>query len=388
MLAAIAHGIFLFAFPLLAILLTRRYRAFEIVGTVVMSYIGGILYAALLGVGNQAWLSPGTAKTVSEAVIPISIPLLVFSTDFHAWLRYARTTAISFGLATLSVAVAACVAFLVLGKMIPDAHKVSGMLVGVYTGGTPNLAAIGLALDVSQHSYLLINAADVLLGGLYFLFLLTAAKPLLGRLLPAFEGDRGMEQPRAEASNALHFEWHTVRGMLLGLGLAVLVVGLSAAISLGYTRLVDGVAKISVPIVMLGITAPAVALSFLRPVRLLPGTYPLGEYLILVFCVAIGTQVDATQLFTQGLDYLGYSSFVMLGAILLHFGLAAVFRIDRDTTIITSTAAIYGPAFVGPIADHLKNKTILLSGLTAGLVGYAIGNYVGIGVATLLAGLG
>ena len=59
-------------------------------------------------------------------------------------------------------------------------------------------------------------------------------------------------------------------------------------------------------------------------------------------------------------------------------------RIDRDTVLITSTASIFGPAFVGQIAQVLGNRHIVFGGMATGLVGYAIGNYLGIGVAYLV----
>ena len=52
--------------------------------------------------------------------------------------------------------------------------------------------------------------------------------------------------------------------------------------------------------------------------------------------------------------------------------------------IITSTAAIYGPAFIGPVANAIKNRDMIVPGITMGLLGYAIGNYIGIGIAMLL----
>ncbi len=67
--------------------------------------------------------------------------------------------------------------------------------------------------------------------------------------------------------------------------------------------------------------------------------------------------------------------------------LAMVFRIDTDTTIITSTAGIYGPAFIIPVAEGIKNREVVVSGLTCGLAGYAIGNYLGFAVAWLLRAL-
>ena len=61
-----------------------------------------------------------------------------------------------------------------------------------------------------------------------------------------------------------------------------------------------------------------------------------------------------------------------------------IFRIDRDTVIIASTAAIFGPAFIGPVANAIGNRDIIAMGIALGLIGYAIGNYFGLGLAYLL----
>jgi len=45
---------------------------------------------------------------------------------------------------------------------------------------------------------------------------------------------------------------------------------------------------------------------------------------------------------------------------------------------------VFGPAFVPTVATALKNRAIIVSGLTTGVVGYAIGNYAGIALAYLL----
>jgi uncharacterized membrane protein len=49
-------------------------------------------------------------------------------------------------------------------------------------------------------------------------------------------------------------------------------------------------------------------------------------------------------------------------------------------------AGIYGPAFVGPMAVALNNKSLIISGLTTGIVGYALGNYLGLSFYYLLSG--
>jgi uncharacterized membrane protein len=69
---------------------------------------------------------------------------------------------------------------------------------------------------------------------------------------------------------------------------------------------------------------------------------------------------------------------------LIHVGLSRLFKVDADTTIIAITALTYSPPFVPAVAGALKNKEIIISGLTIGILGYAFGTYMGIFIATIL----
>ena len=106
---------------------------------------------------------------------------------------------------------------------------------------------------------------------------------------------------------------------------------------------------------------------------------------MLAFCVALGLLIRAESLLRmESLAVFAYIAAVMFGAILLHFFLAYVFRLDRDTVLITSTAAVFGPPFVAPVVEAIGNRAVLISGLTSGLVGFAVGNFLGISFAELL----
>ncbi len=61
-----------------------------------------------------------------------------------------------------------------------------------------------------------------------------------------------------------------------------------------------------------------------------------------------------------------------------------IFKIDADTTLISSVALINSPLFVPMVAQAMKNKSVIISGITIGIVGYAIGNYLGVIVAGAL----
>ena len=52
-------------------------------------------------------------------------------------------------------------------------------------------------------------------------------------------------------------------------------------------------------------------------------------------------------------------------------------KVDADSMVISSVAFINSPPFVPMISAAMRNKNTLVTGLSAGLIGYAVGNYLG-----------
>ncbi|NLZ44620.1 MAG: DUF819 family protein [Clostridia bacterium] len=370
--------IFLLVAPYLILRLTKISKKTSLLSPILLCYLAGII------IGNLSFIpvDKDLAMTLCELAVPLAIPLILFSTDLKKWLHLAKKTSISFLLVIISVIASSFLGAAIFSPYTEEFWQLSGMLVGVYTGGTPNLMAIGMGLNVAEETLVLINTADVITGGLYFLFLISGAKWLWGKFLPPFQKEEEAVQAEAQAAAAgekpAPARFFALASLFL---LSVVIVGISAGISFLVTR------KLETSIVMLIITTLGIAASFNRKIRNTQGTYEAGQYLILVFSLAIGVNVDIAKLFSSSSIVFLYTVFVLTMAILLHLLLAMVFRIDTDTTIITSTAGIYGPAFIIPVAEGIKNREVVVSGLTCGLAGYAIGNYLGFAVAWLLRAL-
>jgi len=113
-------------------------------------------------------------------------------------------------------------------------------------------------------------------------------------------------------------------------------------------------------------------------VRKIEMSYPLGQYIILIFCITIATTVDFSELLKASGNIIVYTILVIFGSTLLHIIICRPIGIDRDTQIITATAGIFSPVFVPVVASSLKNREVIVGGLAAGIIGYAIGNYLGI----------
>jgi uncharacterized membrane protein len=328
------------------------------------------------------------AGLVQTATVVLAIPLLLLGTDLRAWSTLARPALLSYALAIVSVIVVTVVAAprFDLGA---TTDEVAGMTVGVYSGGTANMAAIGTALDVPEATFVALNAADLFVGAVYLLVLLTVAQRLLARFLPAPPRVGANDDP--EVSGAVDPFQVVPRArevgtsLLLALGVVVVVAGLAF---IALTGVVEGEPVVDsdafATAVILGATTLALALSFVRRVREQPGTYATGQYLFLVFAVAIGTLANLRDLAASFTSVVPYVLLVVVAAVSLHVLLARLVRIDHDTVIITSTAAVFGPPFVGPVAAALRNPDVVPSGMTTGVLGLAIGNYAGLAVAALL----
>ena len=137
-------------------------------------------------------------------------------------------------------------------------------------------------------------------------------------------------------------------------------------------------------VAILAITTAAIGFSFIPRVRALRGTFEAGNYILLVFCVTIGTIANFAEVLRSSGWIIAYVAVVIFTSLFLHVTLCRLTGIDRDTTVITSTAALFGPAFIGPVSVRLGNRAVFVSGLMSGLVGYAVGNYLGLFVAWML----
>ncbi|GAF94977.1 unnamed protein product, partial [marine sediment metagenome] len=172
--------LFVLLFPSITIYAARRYKLFKLISPVVLCYLTGLLIANLSFIPVNSSLF----KTVAGIVVPLAIPLLLFSTYFVRWLRYAKSAVLSFMLCVISVIISSIVAICFFTDFPEESWKLAGMMVGVYTGGTPNMSAIGLSINVKEETFILLNAADVVLSGIYLIFLITVAQRLLLKFLP------------------------------------------------------------------------------------------------------------------------------------------------------------------------------------------------------------
>lgn len=410
-------------FPAVIIIMCQRWSALKKIGSIVLAYGFGLLFGnlgilpsgsddyALIRAGRDSipkeemslLFEQGTLdeddlfvnriasaqEMVLTIVIPLALPLLLFSLNLKKWLRYARTGFLSMFLALISVVVIVVTAFFIFRYKVPDAGKVSGMLIGIYTGGTPNVASIKTALNVDSNLFLMTHTSDLVIGAIIIIFFITLAPRVFRLFLPSFkylENNGDSDKMIAEAESMEDYSRLVGKNagvnILKALGVAVLIFAIAGGASL----LVSASSKMIVVILL--ITTLGLAASLVPKINRIENSFQLGMYLILVFSFVVSSMADLGRMLS--IEYLNVTlmvAFVVVGSLLLHLLLSVIFRINVDDFLITTTALVYSPPFVPVVAGALKNKEIIITGLTVGIIGYAIGNYIGIALGQFLSAL-
>jgi len=382
MIHTISQLLFILLIPFITLYAAKHIKFIKWISPIFICYAIGIIF------GNLPFISVDKELMTTAAAVSvgIAIPALLFSCNFIKWLKHSKTTFLSYFLAILAVIIASSIAFVIFKDKLDEAWKIAGMMIGVYTGGTANMSAIGLAVGVEEETFILLNSADLLMAGAYFLFLITFAKPFFDLFLPKFKGynDKinGNDNNKTIGDDTDGFNKlsrkQKIKNILITLGLSFIILGIAAGLSFLLTG------KLTEVIVILTITTVGIIVSFSPRVHNMKGNYETGEFMLLVFAVAMGSLANFQNLIADSSAILIYCAIVVFGSVILHTILAIFFRIDSDTLIITATAAIYGPAFIAPVADAIKNREVIVAGIAMGLLGNAIGNYLGLAVSNIL----
>ncbi len=383
----------IFLLPAGIVFLVRRNKILGAIGAIACCYLVGFAFSTigLSGVGYDKNLT----TTVAYVLVALSIPLILFSIDLRSVKKLTKGTVVGFSLAIVSAIAVAVAMFFITINFFPCAD-LAAMTIGLYTGGTPNMNAIGAAMNAGSETISAANVSDTLVGGIYFLFLISVAprvyrfllrrrkkkqQPLPDLTEPPSEENKEEEEKKDDFTFGFSIRDKKCVLKLLGaFGLSVLCLGVGALLEL----LIEGTVGENLLYILLSVSVGGVAISFIRPVREIKGEYALGMYFILMFSLALSMSIDWSVFLSDILPTLAFFACAQMSVILVHLILCRIFGVDGDTAIITSTAGVYGPPFIAPVAKAAGRSDLIAPGVICGALGLAVGTVLGYGVGMLL----
>ena len=369
----VLFSVLIFGIPLIIQKFKHKIPFSSFFSPIVLCYAAGILLSIINK--ERVNLFFNVATWISQFSILVAIPLLLYGSSSIKRLSGYKRLGLSFFFASVSSAISCFTVAWWFQSDHTSFAQIGAMLTGLYIGGTPNMQAIGYALKGDPKLTVQLTAADALIGGSYLVLLTSIVPVLTSYVLPRFKETFTYDEQISISTPTKMERWDYFILVFFTLG------WLSVLLGLLYTfKQIDNTA-----IILFFITGISIILSFLKFIdKRSASSFKLGEYLLLVFALSLSIQGKWSDI-TRGSNLLFIiTAASMYGSIGIHLILSKLFRIDRDTFLISSTAAIYGPPFVTQIASVIKNKYLLMPGILAGLLGYAIGNYVGLAVYYLL----
>lgn len=372
----------------LALWLESRFGWAAAVGSTLLA----IFFGALLSNLGAVPVASAVYDGVFGPVTSLAIAWLLLAVDLRDLRRAGPRMLAAFALALVATAAGAFAAFALFaepavgGPLEAQVPRMSAVMVGTYSGGSLNFAAVGRAVGLPEDLFAAAAASDNALTALWMGA--TLVLPLwLARFYPPIPRtafleethplDEPDEEPAAGFAHPLDATPLSVPELAqlaaLGLGL----VWASGQVGL----LVPALA--GVPDVV-WLTTFSLAVGLLPPVRRLRGAFQLGLLALTLFFVVIGIGCRFSEVLRVGIEVFYFTATVVAVHAVVLYGGGRLLRLDLGSLSVASQAAVGGPSTALALSVARGWPGLALPGMMVGLLGYAAGTYLGLAVFFLL----
>ena len=377
--------IFYIVAPAGVLFICRKNKVFNKIGPVLTLYLLGVLVAniGILPTEETAYKKIfDFMESFSGALIPLALPMILFGCNFRKFSLGKSVGAFVIG----EVSVAAFVIagyYIFRGNLGEEGPKMGAALTGQYLGGAANLAAIKQMLGLSADNFVILSTCNLIVSFFYLMFLMGGGVKI-ARWIVGKRGGKEQNVNLEEYTEENPYKEFGKKKSLLQLGKVLVAALVVMGISVYIGTVAGGGKGISMVALILSITTLSLLLTTWKEVRTWDKSYDAGMYLIYVFCLVMATMADLSKIdWNQSLYILLFQAVIIFGSLFLTILLAKLFSIDADTAVITSDTLINSPLCVPMIAATMKNKDVIMTGIANGLLGYAVGNYIGYLIFTL-----
>jgi uncharacterized membrane protein len=366
----------------LAFLLDRRVKW--------LSRVGASLLALILGaILSNTGLVPATSTVYSVIEGPLTslaIAWLLLAVNLSD-LKVAGPRMVgAFILAATGTALGAMAGGLAFaGAFGQDTWRLGGVFTGTYSGGSVNFVSVGRGVELPDFLFAGATAADALTTGIWLA--VTLMLPVwLGRFYKAVVPGEAVEGGGGGTGkqNGQHAHPFFERVPLSTLDLANL---LAVGICLVLAAELLGMLMPGIPPV-LWLTTLALFVGHTRFFLRSRGALQLGNLALHFFFVIIGIHSRISEILSIGMEIFYYTLVIVAVHGVVVFGIGRLLRMDIGSLAVASQAAVGGPSSALAVAVSREWRGLILPGIIVGLLGYAVGNYLGFGVAFLLRAAG
>lgn len=357
---------------------TTRWRFFEYLPAIVSLYFI-VMLCSTFGLWQKTEEINNAYKMLRNNLLPAMIFLMLLDADLRQIKQLGARMLFAFFIAAVSIGIAFILGFMLFQSYLqPEAWKTLAALSGSWMGGTGNMVAIQLALDVPDASMgytLLIDSIDYALWVMFLLALVPHAKRFNrwvkadSQLLEKIGANIQVEEQQGPV---------TTSGLLILLSSALLM----SALAQGAAQILPVSAYFTTTAWTVLIVTLAGVMGALTPLSKVAGASQLSMLMLYLIIALIASRANFAEL-TQAPVY------ILLGLVILAIHavimviMAKWFKLDLFTCGVASLANIGGVASA-PILAASYSKALIPVGVLMAMVGYIIGTGGGLLVGKIL----
>lgn len=371
MLANILLIIFYLVAPAGVLWICRKSKIFGKIGPVLVLYFLGVIVANINIIPESA---AGVQDALSSILVPLAIPMMLFACNFKNF--SVKQTLKSFIIGIFSVVVMVVVGYFIIGDGLGEEGPIMGAaLTGQYTGGAGNLAAVKMMLNLDNTTFILLSTCNLIVSFFYLMFLMSGGVQLARRIVGGKQKRHSDIVNTSDYVDDNPYRDFGKKRVLIQLLKIFGVAALVTVASLGIGKLFRE--DYFMIIMILTLTTISLLLSFNKRIKSWDKSYDLGMYLIYIFCFVMASMADLSKIdLISSINILLFQTIIVFGSLFLTIILAKFIKVDADNAVITSDTLINSPICVPMIAATMKNKDVIIVGITNGIAGYAVGNYL------------
>lgn len=363
----------------MSLFLEQRYQWASKISGAIIALVGAMVLSNFKVIPTS---SP-VYDTVWDYIVPLSIPLLLFSSNIMKIWKESRRLLIIFFIASIGTMIGTFVAFIILNQWIPYLNKIGAMMTGSYIGGGVNFAALSSKLETPGDMVSSTVVADNSVMALYFMLLI--ALPSLPLIKKHFKTDYNTEQsPKVQQSY-----WQPKKIQLLDIAFSVASAITLVAVSFKGAELVQQwIPKSNIVLTIISsffgdaylllttLTLIVVAIwgDFFEK---LAGASEIGTFLIYIFFVVIGIPASFATIITTAPLLFVFVIIILIFNLGLSLLLGKAFKFKIEEILLASNATAGGPTTVAALAIGKGWTGLVGPILIIGTLGYVVGNYAG-----------
>ncbi len=357
---------------------TTRWRLFEYLPAIVSLYFV-VMLCSTFGLWEKTEEINNAYKMLRNNLLPAMIFLMLLDADLRQIKQLGGRMLLAFFIAAVSIGIAFVLAFALFQSYLqPEAWKTLAALSGSWMGGTGNMVAVQLALDVPDASMgytLLIDSIDYAMWVMFLLALVPHAKRF-NRWVKA--DSQILEKIGANIELKNEQRPVNVDGLLILLASALLMSALAqgAAQNLPTSAYFTPTAWTVLIVTLAGV------IGALTPLGKIAGASQLSMLMLYLIIALIASRANFSEL-TQAPIYITLGLVILAIHALIMVVMAKWLKLDLFTCGIASLANIGGVASA-PILAASYSKALIPVGVLMAMVGYIIGTGGGLLVGKIL----